>query len=76
MLALACAALVKRLTPFDETADIETMPRLPIYKGRGRPQGAKDRAPRKGAVETEEQMRERIEAEVRASLGITETVAA
>jgi len=70
MLALSCAALLKRLTPFDETADTATLPTLPKRVGSGRLPGSKDLAPRKKRTETEAQMRQRIEAEVRASLGL------
>jgi len=70
MLALACQALVNGLTPFDEVEVPDTAPVLPKYGARGRPDGSKDRSPRKRTVETEDEMRARIEAEVRAKFGL------
>lgn len=72
MLSLACSALVHGAGVYFIPEDVAELPKLPKYAGRGRPEGSKDRAPRRTAVETPEQMRERIEAEVRAKYGITD----
>lgn len=76
MLSLACAALVHGAGTYTIPEDVAELPSLPKYAGRGRPEGSKDRAPRKTAVETPEQMEARIEAELRAKYNLPADAAA